>query len=246
MCSMSKIIKIDFKSSDGPYYLRVMPDFWQQVYDPMAATDFHSEKSAMDWASKNTTMAEYMTAADRASEFASFEAWAKDGYIRCNHPYVDKLLSRKYNKDTDSKADVLKWRVSARLNECQVKFVDYQTWPQLHEVFKNIHSLNAYSGTDDCLDITLALSIATRDELEEFKEEVLLALPYVTVRNEEYLVLDIFDHFLSEHGNSVRLNVLPDLSKARVVSTYGSEHLSGTLPEAFEYLRKHRWYNKRG
>lgn len=58
-----------------------------------------------------------------------------------------------------------------------------------------------------------------------------------------FLLFPIFDHYLSEGGNSVVLAYNPKTGKATIQYSYNKDkHQWEMLEDAFEYLKHDRWY----
>lgn len=77
---------------------------------------------------------------------------------------------------------------------------------------------------------------------EDFQRELNMVMDKITYKDEDgFLVMPIFDHFLSEHGNSVSLFIHPETKQVKVGGRWRKEDFS-SLKEAFNYLRRERYY----
>ena len=230
------VIKIDFKS-DRPYYIKIDPDSAQQCYSPAVATVFGSKEDAMQWVHKNTSLSEYTSGVLLTEAMADFESWLNTGGYRCEITLIDNKYSRKYNNE--SKENVVDWLIWFKQNSNKVRYEDYATWPKLYELFNHIWELLRYE------DNTLGFRMFIRSDsnLESFKNEIEYVLSKTTHRNKQSeKEIGIFDHYLSEHGNSVKISTDDSGLNFIVRSAYGSEKMKGTLDKIFNYLKSERYY----
>lgn len=233
------IIKLQFGEGGEEYFADFQPSQWREIYNPHFATTFGTEAEALSLAKDRTTFHEYMTAVPRQDALDKFDAWAKSGMVRRTFTNVDNNMSRPFNND--SKETVLEWRIWQRLNDHLVRFEDYKTWPNLHSVWKHLWDVEYY-GEDG---ITFSMTTGRKDALESFQKELEIILPKITYLNEDgRKVVTIFDHFLSEHGNSVKLEIHDDGQTYSITNRFDRPIIIGNLEKVFNYLKKERYYDR--
>lgn len=219
------------------WYVRVNPTDWDELYNPHFATLFASEKDANNWVKKNTTFAEYAKAVDSEESIKKYNEWIDKGSIRRSFALVDNTLSRKYNGE--SAEDVLKWRLTVEPDS--IRYEDYATWPNLHQKFNNLFQIERYHrGKDEKTLISLSIFFRKTAKFKVFRKELDLVLPSVTLIEDGYKIFSVFDHFLSEGGNSVKLFYKAD-NDCEVRGRYCNT-IKGTLKDCFDYLVKNRYY----
>lgn len=221
---------------DQFYYIRCEP--FQELYNPEFATEFKTKKAAIDWSKENSTLSEYAVALDKDKEIKKFQAWCKDGMIRCNRELVNKEISRKY--EGEDKYKVLEWWISRINEDASVRFEDYKTWPHLFQVFTNLHGVESYRGNKDTKSyISFQMSCKPDADFQTFKEELELVLPIINYLNKEYKTISIFDHGLSE-VDTYYFYYKDD--KDCYIKGRWSEKVKGTLEEVFKYWKKELYY----
>lgn len=208
---------------------------------PGDALVFSDESQAREWAQTYLTDPKLVVPVGMHSAWEEFEQWIELGYP-CGQLGMKNLeMSRKYNDE--SPEEVLKWHVwNQRYGDQHVAYEDYETWPDLHGVFDHLFGVRGFYS-DDYSSIAVTASIcASRDSnFEDFKRELDVALPYVDYIDEETgaKIIDIFDHYLSEFGNSVNLLV----HKNGQWEVVGSEEHGPSDPEdVFNFIRAYRYY----
>lgn len=236
------VIAVDFKNEVN-YYVRDNGDTWQEIYDPSMATTFKTKKAAKKWYTENTTLAEYMSVAKKTEAVASFALWLASGGIRLERQKVDLSHSRPYNGESPD--EILAWRIANTKKEgaaATVRFEDYVTWPDLHSVFNNIFSVGSYSGRgDESRSISFCIFVRKQSKFATFQEELGKILPHVTKEDKEGAkVLDIFDYYCGDGGNTMWLRALPD--GTYTVGTRWTYAASGDLETVFNYIREERYY----
>ena len=117
------------------------------------------------------------------------------------------------------------------------------TWPQLYSISKHLWDVEGYHS-DDYKEIYTTFSVYTRKDgnFEDFQRELNMVMDKVTYKDDDgFLVMSIFDHFLSEHGNSVSLLIHPKTKQVKVSGRWHKEDFT-SLEEAFNYMRRERYY----
>lgn len=171
------------------------------------------------------------------AEVKKFTDWMLNGCLYRSLPIKNKSLSRKYNGE--SKIEVLKWWIAyTQSNDFEIAQEDYGSWPHLYSMFKHLHSVEGFE--DDS--ITFSLFTPKDGKFKDFKKELDLISPYCTcIDKKEGKIYHIFDHYLSEGGNSVSL-IEYSHGDFSVRSGSGSLIVSGNLEVCFDYLKRERWY----
>lgn len=219
------------------YYVRVNDKNWDEIFNPNYATLFKSKKEAKEWLVKNTTLEEYANVVDLKDTVEKYNEWSKNGSVRRSFDFVDNSLSRPYNNE--SPEEVLEWRL--KVNSEQIRYDDYKTWPDLYTLFNNVYRLTEYHSDDYSKKyVSFELYFRKDSKFKEFKKEFDLILPKVTSQKNGYKDFSVFDHFLSEGGDSVDLFYKTD-EDCYVAGRYTNK-IKGSLKECFEYLRKERYY----
>ena len=239
---MPYILQVNYLGG-RPHYVRVCEDHWKQLYSPKTATEFSDPESAMAWGSQNTTDVKYMSTVDKDNAIKDFEEWFRGGMVCGEIPLVDHNLSRPYNGE--NKYEVLEWWWQyINAPEDSVLFEHYETWPELHGVFEHLWNFQSFHDVDDRSKITHSVEVrVNRDsEFAKFKEELDLVLPKLEKRRGiEELYMNIFDHKLSEGGDSAYLVKQID-GQWRVDARWGGGIGPTTLRECFNYMKRERYY----
>lgn len=227
-----------------PHYIshNEYQNYWEETYSPYIATEFKNAKSAIKWSKDNTTFGEYAVALESKPEKAKFDEWMKNGMVRRRFNIIDKKLSRKYKNETPE--EVLVWYISVREDVDGIRYEDYQTWPKLHSVFKHLFDRVSYYSKRDDGKLLHSFSVSTRRDgrLEDFKKELNLVLPHITyLDNNGDKIINVFDHYLSEHGNSVSL-IAHKNGKFSVEGKYNDAVTNADLEKCFNYLKRERYY----
>ena len=222
------------------YYVRFNEDGgWDETYNPSVATVFKTKESASQKAETHTTMSEYMVPVDYDREESEFEVWVEEGMIRRSFGPLS-TLNRKYNGE--SADEVLQWWLELqKQDEDSVQYEVYRTWPKLYAVFNHLWDTQSYIDRETCeRSHSVSVYTARNGNYGSFREEVEKVLNYVTLTDENGgKILDVFDHYLSENGNSVSLVIQQDgLWRVEGRASFGPDD-----PEkVFNFLRKNRWY----
>jgi len=236
---MKYIVSLNF--GESRYYVCFNQDgSYNESYSPVNASQFESKKEAINWAKNKTTFGEYAVAVPFDEEKQKFDSWVANGMIRRSFPAIDRNLSRKYNPEKDDKFAVLDWRYkyATKVNECQIHFEDYETWPELYGVFSHLWGVESYNDNT----ISFSICAARNSKFETFKTELDLVIDKVTHAKNENKVLRIFDHFCGEGGNFSYL-VQQKNGKWAVTGSYSKYVENATLEECFKYIKKYRYYD---
>ena len=219
------------------YYVKVNGKKWDEIYDPNKATVFKSEKEAKNWVKTNTTFEEYAKVVNSENSINEHNEWYQNGSVRRSFDVVNNNLSRPYNGE--SPEEVLEWMLAVDLD--QIRYKDYETWPSLFYLFKNIHRLDKFYSDDYTKQyISFSFCFRPQSSFEEFKKEFDLVVKNTSYEKDGYKVFSVFDRFLSESGNSVNLFYKND--QDCYVAGRWIEQERGSLKECFEYLKKERYY----
>ena len=86
-----------------------------------------------------------------------------------------------------------------------VRYEDYTTWPQLYSIYEHIFNNTHFideRGTTTSVSFSMRIERKKTFDIKVFQEELKIILPFITRKKDDYYIIDIFDHFLSENGNS--------------------------------------------
>ena len=241
--NMSK--KYIIKLENSKYnYLRANVNNYDVIMNPLAATTFSTKQKAKKFMKDNINSTVEFEIKDYAKACEEFNEWFDKGMWIGRNTYLNKKFNKPYNNE--SPEEILEWRVKVKkLDDEQVDYENYKTWPDLYSVFDCLHSVEAFytDRTYKNIAITIEMSVTQYTTFEEFEKDLKKALPYVETKSEDkYLELSIFDHYLSEGGNTVSFLYKND--KDCKIEGRWSEHCSGTLEEVFEYWRANRYCTK--
>lgn len=240
---MTYIIKHDFEQLI-PYYVgKINETEFQETYDPHSATQFKSRKEAEKWFNTYSSMAKYSRVVEYIDAIEEYSKWVRSGSVRRVLKCINTIKSRPYNNEPID--EIIDWWIYARLNEYEIKYEHYKTWPKLFQKSKHLFDIEAYCSDSDDEDLVYTFQIYTSrsGKFKEFEMELGRVLNKVTYKNEEgYLIFPIFDHYLSEHGNRVELCIHPETKKVRISCRYYDDDEFDSLKDAFEYMKEHRYY----
>lgn len=238
------ILALDFEQ-DVLYYIRCNDDdSYDECYSPMQATEFMDSESALKWGYNNTTFGEYIKAIPTVEAHTNFQEWFRQGMLRRHFSALDKKISRKYNKDKDDKYAVLEWRYQSKKADDDIRYEDYKTWPHLHELFECLFSWEQYCKENDYSqkEITIQICVNKTTTFKVFEEELKLVLDKITRKDEQgSLIIPIFDHYLSEYGNSANLLSHEDGTWS-VYIRHEPLVKKRSLETCFNYIQEYRYY----
>lgn len=241
LIEMAYIIKHDFKH-DIPYFVKVGTDnTFDEIYNPKFATQFKTKKEAQQWIDVNSKYSNVSVVVDFGESVQQYEEWFNGGTVRRTLACINSTMSRQYNNEPLD--EVIDWWIYAQINDDEIDYEDYETWPKLHSISKHLFSVEGYHSEDyKNLYITFQIYTEQDGNFDEFQRELKLILDKVTYKDEDgYLILPIFDHYLSEGGNSVSLLIHPETQKVKIEGRWEDEEFS-SLEEAFNYMKKERYY----
>ena len=241
------LVSVDFEFGDK-YYIRHDNNKYEELYNPRQASTFKTKKAASEWVNRFTTYSEYTKVVKKADAIKSFDAWLNSGGVRRELPLVDTTVSRPYNnEDADG---VLDWWFEyadsyVKARDSAVKYEDYRTWPKLYSVFDCLFGLDFFK-TSDRAGLVYSVSIAVRKDttFETFEEEFHKVVDRTTQLDEEdgSKILGVFDHFLSEGGNTVYFHVHAD-GNYELRGHWGRVLVkSKNLEEVFKVWQRERYY----
>ena len=219
--------------------------------DPRMARSFTSPEEAQAFIDENATSPEHYCVQILKEAWLRFETEKAKGFPYRKLQQKNKSLSVFFNNHTPEQ--VLDWTIAvAQLpnGADDISYEAYESWPQLSAVFKHIHGVEEY--TTDWGDgprlWTFSITVGTKSKFKDFQKEWKLMMKYKpTLKTEKGdLVVRIFDHFLSEHGNTANLVCHKD-GTYTVEEHYffGGREGAGriSLEEAFNYIQQKRWYD---
>lgn len=242
---MTYIIQHNFGQEEPPYYyVRVLDNIsLVETYDPELATQFKSEDEAQHWIDVNSPMKEYSKVVGFNDCISEYMEWKDGGSVRRVLECIDRSMSRPYNGE--GLEDVIDWRMFYCNNDDKIDYDDYITWPELHSISNHLWELDHYSSWDRKEEyISFAIYTRRDGDYRVFEKELNMVIDMVTYKDEDgYLIFPIFDHYLSEHGNSVSLLIHPETKKVKIYGRYSSNNKEyDSLESAFEYMKAERYY----
>lgn len=238
------LIEHNFSTSDLPYYVRrVDRETFQEVYNPEFASQFKTEKDAAEWVNTYSPMQKYSEVVKLEDALQRYKKFVSGGTVRRTLACINTSMSRPYAGEPLK--EVIDWWEYQRKHDGEIKFEHYQTWPKLYQLSKHLWDVSGYHSRDYSeLYITFEIFTSRQGNFKEFSEELNMVMDKVTYKDEDgYLIFPVFDHFLSEHGNSVSLQIHPETGRARIGGRYyWEEGDSDSLEDAFNYMRRERYY----
>lgn len=238
---MTHIISHDFNQSTL-YYVRVVDGAtFDEVYNPEFATQFKSKKKAQEWIDVSSSMKSHSKVVDFDESLQKYKEWVEGGTVRRTLACINRTMSRKYNNEPLE--EVIDWWVYAKTNDDEIDYEDYETWPKIYSLSKHLWEVSIYCSRDH-EDYLITFEIYTRQDgnFEDFQRELNLILDKVTYKDEDgFLILPIFDHYLSEGGNSVSLLIHPDTKQVRIEGRWDNKEFD-SLGDAFNYMKRERYY----
>lgn len=240
---MTYIIKHDFDQST-PYFVKVVNGTtFEEICNPEFATKFKTKKEAQQWIDVSSSMKSYSKIVDFDENIQKYKEWVSNGSVRRTLNCINRKVSRPYNNEPID--EVIDWWIYEKNNDDEIDYEDYKTWPHLNTISKHLWDVVAYHSSN-YKNLYITFQIFTRKDgnFEDFQSELNMVLNKVTYKDEEgYLILPIFDHFLSEHGNSVSLLIHPDTHQVKIDGRYSwNEEEFSCLEEAFNYMKQERYY----
>lgn len=238
---MTYIIKHDF-DHDIPYFVKVGTDAtFDEIYNPKFATQFKTKNEAQQWIDVNSKYSDVSVVVNFEESVQQYEEWFNGETVRRTLPCINRTMSRQYNNEPLE--EVIDWWIYATINDDEIDYEDYRTWPKLYSVSKHLWVLNGYRSYDyENLYITFEIYTRQDGNFDEFQRELNLILDKVTYKDDDgYLILPITDHYLSEGGNSVSLLIHPETQKVKIEGRWEGDEFS-SLEEAFNYMKKECYY----
>jgi hypothetical protein len=238
---MTYIIKHDFNQTI-PYYVKVVDNTtFNEIYNPELATQFKTKTEAQEWIDVSSSMKSHSKVVDFNESVKTYKEWTKEGTVRRTLNCINRTMSRPYNNEPID--EVIDWWIYQKHNDDEIDYEDYKTWPELHSISKHLCNVNGYYSPDYSV-LYIGFKIYTRQDgnFDEFETELNRVMNKVTyVDDGGYLIFPIFDHYLSEHGNSVSLLIHPETKKVKIGSRWPDNEFS-SLEEAFNYMKREHYY----
>ena len=109
-------------------------------------------------------------------------------------------------------------------------------------MYTHLWSIQKYHDEKDFdkTNITFQMNTNRSGKLSKFKEELNLILPYITLKEGDYKVVNIIDHNLGESGDFASF-LYKDDNDCKIDGRYGSI-ISGNIRQVFDYWKKERYY----
>lgn len=230
---MTYIIKHDSTLVPICYVKLADEKSFNETYNPEFATKFSSKKEAQDWVDKCSPMEDRSIVVTYKEEYDRFKEWYDGGMIRGSIACIDPAISRPYNNE--KLEDVIDWWINS--HDSYVKQEHYRTWPYLNAMAYHLHGVEVFRDHGES-EVSFSIKTNRDGNFKVFKEELELVINRVTRIDERgFLIFSVFDHYLSENGNSVCLLIHPETKEVEISSIKFT-----SLEKAFEYLKKERYY----
>lgn len=218
------------------YYVadRGEDDTFDETYSPFVATEFPTVDDANEWVRKNTDFEDFITIIEDVDDHREqFSKWMEKGMVRRTLPKKDKSGKYDYDPNVHTTIDIFNFHFYALFRD-DVPMSSYTSWPDMYTVYTHIYDAKKTGGT-----VHSTIKVPSNSTFETFKSEIEFILSHVSDISK--VDFSVMDHYLSEHGNSVKLinhDVYGDEWEI-----YGSEKHEGTLESCFDYLRQYRYYD---
>lgn len=226
------------------YFIRDNPD--EPTYDVVHlayyATKFVTESVANEYVEKYITdsMREHVSVMN-VNDVPEFNP------VYQTKQKLDQFKSVQYDPLKHTSDDVFNFYWDHCVNEGSINYSDYRTWPQVWEVFKNIHSVNAHYGTlhpdDNALIRSFEIQVTKNSVFSDFQSEIMQYVDRIEhVDDDGNKIISIHDHYLWRGGDHCVLYYNP-IKKTWWVD--GSEQFDETddLESIFNWIKKKRWAN---
>lgn len=213
-------------------------------FQPEFADVFNSKKSALEFINKYFTNRKNFEIVSLATAQDERLYDNTHGTVLGERP-IRSSLSRKYNNEPLE--DIVDWYFQVKqLEDSQIDYEDYKTWPQLYNVSKCIWSISAFEPRKaNKTYVSFGIFIKEDLEFSEFKKEFGMCLPYVTLLDENgNKQIDVTDYNLSENG-IVHIFAKPNGKYSMGITRYCNTSIDEkemTLNELFNYLKEYHLY----
>lgn len=234
-----------FFGDDGDfYYLKDNNEEVLELYNPTNATRFSCSEDAIAFVKQKTSRGEYAKAITIEEAFEKWNKFTDPDNVRRTFKKVNESFSRKYDSEKDKPFDVLKMRLAMRENDGFVRYEDYETWPSLYclyeHIFDNAHFIDE-RGTTTSVSFSMRIGRKKIFDIKVFQEELKTILPFITRKKDDYYIIDIFDHFLSENRNSCNFYYKND--DDCFIEGSWVDKVGGNLESGLLYWQRERYYD---
>ncbi|MCP3699159.1 MAG: hypothetical protein GY920_11475 [Aliivibrio sp.] len=208
---------------------------FNETYNPWYATKFSSKKEAKDWIDMYSPLEDDSTVVAYKKEYDRFKEWCDKGMIKRSIECIDPSISRPYNDE--KLEDVIDWWI--RSNGSYIKEEHYKTWPKLLSIACHLVDVEFFREDG----VSFQIKTSRDGDFKVFEKELELVIDRVTRIDERgFLIFSVFDHYLSEGGNSVCLLIHPKTKEVEISGRYEGVIEFTSLKKAFKYLKKNRYY----
>lgn len=219
-------------------------DKFELTLDPSRATTWDTKKEAIQWGKTNIARFDneipYVVTKITVGTIRDFMTWREDGYIVGSE---SKRTPYRYDAKKHGVDDVIDFYIWHRNNEFRISYDDYSSWPSIYglQKLKYIRDVKFYIDADHTFQFWFRKDVD--HDVETFKAEIEYALSFEpNVKNlEGGYIFDVFDHYLSEFGNSVKFVYYDD--NYCIVSGRWNNEVEGTIEECFDFLVRERYYD---
>lgn len=221
-----KIFDQYFLKDDGEYVI--------ETYSPIVATGFETKAEAEEYVTKNTEWKPYADIVERTKKMVDdFNEWS----VLMQRRKIEKIdRTGKYDFDPakHGRDGVFDFWLNHQ-EQPNIPIESYRTWPELSEYFKNLYGVRRVSDNGYYIECWFKPG----DDYHTFEKEMTYLFDHIPCRE---IIIKVFDRFLCEGGDSVKITVNRQLTDIKVSGRYVSTTTYRTLKDCFDYLVKERYY----
>ena len=156
-------------------------------------------------------------------------------------PLIKPEVNRKYDPKKDTPDTILDWWMQYKLlPEGSVTSETYASWPSPYSAFKHLWSFVGYHSKN-YKEIYRSMQIRTAKDgsFKDFKHELNKVLDYINYTENEYKILPIFDHELSEY--ECRFFLYRNDQDCKIKGDR-RDLFKGTMEQCFGEMRRNYYY----
>ena len=204
-------------------------------HDPRKATHFTTRKEAVEFSQTFKRECKIEDVENHLKKFDEF-----NGVYR-TLPLLNNKVNIKYDGEKHKPADVLKWWMKyKKLPENSVTSEVYGTWPKLYSTFTHLWDcVSYYNSKYTELYHTVQFRVPRESKFVGFKKELSKVLDFITYTKDDYKILPIFDHELSEY--ETRYLYYKSDTDCKIIGRH--EIFKGTLEKCFETIQRSYYYD---
>ena len=218
-------------------------------HNPRYANEFKSKDEALAWSEKYNKYHKY-------SEKVNVKAIKKTSALKHYDNFPDELYrsfdvpnfkyDRPFNKEKDDSLEsVLDWWIGKGWDD-NIRYENHKTWPNLAKYLNNIYECRFSTKNYKEHLCFFNMYVRKKDSFNVFEKEFNMIKDKTKLEKDGYLLVDIFEHTLSESG-SWYFYYKSDMSHFKFMRTsYGSsrpEYECDNLKDAFLYWQDNLYYD---